>query len=80
MKRFDTVIYTHHHLSALRLWWHIGPRGPPAHQSLPHSHDLRVRVAPSALSLLRSVQELQVVLVPNGRQSASASALLHPKK
>jgi len=71
VKRFH--YYTvHDHLNALRLWWHIDPRGPPALQSLPHNHGLHVRhsrgasPAPS-LSSPRSVHGvMRVVPVPKG--------------
>ena len=59
-KEFSLHYYTaHDHLNALRLWWHIDPRDPPAPQSLPHNHDLHVghpRASPApSLSSPRSV-------------------------
>jgi hypothetical protein len=65
----------HEHLNALRLWWHIDPRDPPAPQSLPRNHDLHVghprRISPApSLSLPRSVRGVtRVVPAPKSNKT-----------
>ena len=74
VKSFHYITTAHDHLNALRLWWHIDPRDPPAPQSLPHNHDLHVghpRASPApSLSSPRSVHGVtRVVPAPKGNKT-----------